>query len=192
MFLANIDQENVFYDILEGNNAFLSYKQKKFKNSRNWEFSKGVNPWFWSRNCHFFNFFFLANIAQENVFYDILERNKAFLRHKNKKFQKSRKWDFSKGVNPWFWSKNGHFSHFFLANIHQKNVFYDILEGNNAFLSYKKKKFKNSRNWDFSKGVNPWFWSRNRYFSNFFFFSQYSPGKCVLRYSRTKKSLSRL
>ena len=30
-FLGNIGQENVFYDILERKNAFLSYKNKKFK-----------------------------------------------------------------------------------------------------------------------------------------------------------------
>ena len=30
--------------------------------------------------------FFLGNIGQENVFYDILERKKTFLGHKNKKF----------------------------------------------------------------------------------------------------------
>ena len=35
LFLANIEQENVFYEILEGKNAFLGYKNKKFKKSRN-------------------------------------------------------------------------------------------------------------------------------------------------------------
>ena len=30
-FLGNIGQENVFYDILERENAFLGYKKKKFK-----------------------------------------------------------------------------------------------------------------------------------------------------------------
>ena len=30
-FLGNIGKENVFYDILERKNAFLSYKNKKFK-----------------------------------------------------------------------------------------------------------------------------------------------------------------
>ena len=30
--------------------------------------------------------FFLGNIGQENVFYDILERKNAFLGYKNKKF----------------------------------------------------------------------------------------------------------
>ena len=95
------------------NNAFLSYKNKKFKESKYWHFCKGVNPWFWSKNGHFSNFFFLGNIGQENVFYDILGRKKVFLSYKNKKFKKSKNWQFSKRVNPWFWSKNGHFSNFF-------------------------------------------------------------------------------
>ena len=62
-----------------------------------------------------------------------------FLRYKNKKFKN---WHFCKGVNPWFWSKNGHFSNFFLGNIGQENVFYDILERKNTFLGYENNKFK--------------------------------------------------
>ena len=112
-FLGNIGKENGFYDILEGKNAFLSYKNKKFKKSKNGHISKGVNPWFWSKNCHFSNFFVLGNIGQENVFYDILEGKNAFLSYKNKKFKKSKKWHFSRGVNPWFSSINGHLSNFF-------------------------------------------------------------------------------
>ena len=34
-FLVNIGQENVFYDILERKNAFLGYKNRKFKKSKN-------------------------------------------------------------------------------------------------------------------------------------------------------------
>ena len=33
--LGNIGQENVFYDILERENAFLGYKNQKFKQSKN-------------------------------------------------------------------------------------------------------------------------------------------------------------
>ena len=113
LFLGNIGQENVFYQILEQKNTFLAYKKKKLKMSENWHFFKGVNPWFWSKSVHFSNFFFLGNIGQENVFYDILERKNAFLGYKKKKFKKSKNWHFSKGVNQWLWSKNGHFSKFF-------------------------------------------------------------------------------
>ena len=94
-----------------------------------------------------FQLFFLNNIGQENVFYDILERNNDFLRHKNKTFKQSKNKDFSKGVNPWFWSKNGHFSNFlFSGNIGQENVFYDIQEQREDFLRYKNQKFKKSKN----------------------------------------------
>ena len=34
-FLGNIIEENVFHDILERKNAFLGYKTKKFKKSKN-------------------------------------------------------------------------------------------------------------------------------------------------------------
>ena len=128
-FFGNKGQENVFYDILERKIAFLGYKNKKFKKSKNCCFSKGVSPWFWSKIGHFCIFFFKGTIGQENVFYDILERKNVFLSYKNKKFKKSKNWHYSKGVSSWFWSKIGHFSiFFFLGNIGQENVFYDILQ----------------------------------------------------------------
>ena len=112
-FLGNIGQENVFYDILERKNGFLGYKNKKFKTTKSWHFSKGVNELFSFKNGHFCNFFFLGQIGQENVFYDILRRKNAFQGNKMKKFKPSKSWHFSKGVNPWFWSKNDHFSNVF-------------------------------------------------------------------------------
>ena len=62
----------------------------------------------------FFQVFFLGNIGKENVFYDIVEGRNAFQGYKNKKFKKSKNLHFSKRVNPWFWSKNGHLSTFFV------------------------------------------------------------------------------
>ena len=126
------------------------------------------------QKCPFFQLFFLGNISQENVFYDILEWKNAFLGYKNKKFKSWKNWYFSKGVNPWFWFKSGHFSNCFFGNIGQENVFYDILERKDSFLGYKNKKFKNSKNWPFSKGVNPEFWSKNGHFSNFYFWAIYA------------------
>ena len=153
-FLGNIGQENVLYDILERKNTFLGYEYNNIKKTKNWHFSKGDNPLFWSKTDHFSNFPFLGDRGLENVFYDILERKNAFLGYKNNKFKKSKNWHFSKEVNPWFWSKNGHFSNFYyLGNIGHKNVFYAIPEQKNAFLGYKNKKFKKSKNRHFPKGV---------------------------------------
>ena len=107
-----IGQENVLYDILERKNVFLSYKNNKFKKSKIWHYSKGVSSWFWSKIGHFSIFFFLGNIGQENVFYDILQRKIFFLCYNNQKFKKSKNCYFFKGVSPWFWSKIGHVSIF--------------------------------------------------------------------------------
>ena len=169
--LGNKGQEKVFvFDILEGKNAFLGYKNKMFKKSKNCHFSKGVNPWFWSKNGHFFNFFFLGKIGQENVFYDILERKNTFLGYKNKKFEKSKNCIILKRLIHGFWTKMSFFgTSFFYCKIDQKNVFDHILERKNAFLASKKQKIKKSKNWEFSKGVNPRFWIKNGQFFNFFF-----------------------
>ena len=133
--------------------------------------------------------FSLPNIGKENVFYDILERKNAFLGYKNKKFKKSKNCHFSKGVNAWFWCKNGHFSNFlFLGNIGQEKVLNDILQRKNAFLGYKNKKFKSRKIDIFPKGLTHGF---EPIFQPFFF-RQYIPRKCLLRYSTTKKRLSTL
>ena len=64
-----------------------------------------------------FSTFFFGNIGQENVFYDILDREKTFLGYKNKKF-KSRKIDiFSKGLTHGFKPKMAIFPSFFFGNI---------------------------------------------------------------------------
>ena len=140
----------------------------------------------------FFKLFFLGNINKDNVFYDILEQKNAFLGYWNKNLKKSKSSHFFKGGSPWFLSKNRHFSKcFYKLNKCQKNVSYDILQRKNAFLGYKNKKLKKSKNWHFPKEVNSWFRSKNVHFSNFFF-RQYRPGKCRLRYSRSKRRLSSL
>ena len=41
LFLGNLGQENVFYDILERKNTFLCYKNKELKKAKNCNFSKG-------------------------------------------------------------------------------------------------------------------------------------------------------
>ena len=51
---------------------------------------KGLTHGFGPKMAFFPSFYFLGNIGQENVFYDILERKNAFLRYKNNKFKKSK------------------------------------------------------------------------------------------------------
>ena len=117
----------------------------------------------------FFQVFFLGIIGPENVFYDTPERKNAFLGYKKKKFKMSKMAIFPKGLTHGLCPNMAIFRTFFVGNIGQENVFYDILEHKIALLGYNNKKFKKSKKSQLSKGVNPWFWSKNVHFSNFFF-----------------------
>ena len=133
----------------------------------------------------FFQFFFLGIIRQQNVFYDILERKNAFSGYKNKKSKMSRnqpkvlvrKWPF--------------FQLFFLGTIGQENVFYDILKRKYTFLGYKNKSSKSREIDIFPKWITLFLVQKWPSFQNFLS-RLYRPGKCLLRYSKTKKRLSRL
>ena len=80
---------------------------------------------------------------------------------------------------------------FIFGNRSQENVFYDILEGKNAFVGYKNKQFKKQKIEIFPKGLVHGFGRKLVIFACFYF-RQYRPGKCVSRYSRRNKRLSRL
>ena len=146
-------------DILQQKNAFLEYKNKKFKKSKNWDFSRRDNPWFWSKIGHFSIFLFLGIRGQETVIYDILDPKNAFLGYKNKKFKKS---------NNWFWSNYCHSSIFlFLGSTGQENVFYNILERKNALL--KNSSLKSQRIKIFPNGLNHGFGKKVAIFPSFCF-----------------------
>ena len=119
----------------------------------------------------FFRFSFLGKLGQKNVFYDILEEKKNPFYSKKTRSSKSQKIDiFPKALTHGFGPKMAIFRIFFLGNLGQENVFYDILERKNAFLRYKNNKFKKSKNRHFSKGVNLWIRSKKKaIFPTFFF-----------------------
>ena len=67
-FLDNIRQEHVFYDILEGENAFLCYKPTKFKKPKSEIFQKGSTHGFGQKMAIFPTFFFLVIEARKISF----------------------------------------------------------------------------------------------------------------------------
>ena len=79
----------------------------------------------------------------------------------------------------------------FLGNIGQENVFYGILERENAFLGYKKKSLKSRKINIFPKGLTHGFGPKMVIFPTFVF-RQYRPGKYLLRHSTAIKRLSRV
>ena len=66
-------------------------------------------------------------------------------------------------------------------------MFHDILERKKSFYAKKTKKFKKSKNYNFSIEVSPWFWPKIVKFSSFDS-RQNRPGKCVSRYCKKKKT----
>ena len=114
---------------------------------------------------------FLANIGNDNVFHDILERENSSLGYKNKQFKKSKNCDFSKGVNPWFWSKNDYFSKlFFFQAIQARKMCFTIFYNEKTPFQAIKTQSSKSRNIDiFLKGLTRGFGPKKAIFSNFFF-----------------------
>ena len=103
--------------------------------------------------------------------FTIFQNQKTPFQAINTTTSKSRKIDiFPKGVTHAFFPKVAIFETlFFYAIQGSKMFFYDILERKNTFLGYKNKRFKKSKNSHFFHVVNPWFWSKNGHFCNFFF-----------------------
>ena len=97
---------------------------------------------------------------------------------------------FPKGLTHRFGPKLPVFPIFFFIQYRPGKWLLRYYRKKNAFLGYKNLKFKNSRNWHFSKRVNQWFWSKYGRFPTFLFW-HYRLGKWLLRYSRLRKRLSR-
>ena len=113
------------------------------------------------------------------------EKN-AFLGYKNNKFKKSKNCGFCKGVNPWFLSKNGHFSNFFFQAIQNRKMFFTIFQNQKTPFQAIKTRSSKSRKIDiFPKGLTHGFCPKMVIFPTFFF-RQYRTGKCLSRCSRTK------
>ena len=83
------------------------------------------------------------------------------------------------------------FHFFFLGNIGQENVFYNILEQKNALLAFKTTRLNSRKIEIFPKGSTHGFGEKMAIFPCLFL-RQYRPGKCVLQSSRKKKRLSSL
>ena len=94
----------------------------------------------------FSNSFFLGKIGQKMLFM-IFQNVKRLSRLSKQKVQKVEKLTvFQKGLTHGFGPNMAIFATFFLGNIGQENVFYDIQEQKNAYLGYEHKQSKKSKN----------------------------------------------
>ena len=121
----------------------------------------------------FFQLFFIVNLGQENIFYDIIEQKNAFLGYKNNKFKKFKNSHFGKGVNPWlswFWSKNGRFSYFFFSPIQAKKMSLTIFQSEKTpFQAIKTTSLKSSKIVIFAKWFTHGFGPKMAIFPTFSF-----------------------
>ena len=115
-----------------------------------------------------------------------------FLDYKNKKFKKSKNWHFSKAINPWFWSKNGHFSNINFRQYRAGEFLLRHYRTKNRLTRLEQQEIQKVDKFTFFQGGLPMVLVQKWPFLQLFFFRQYRPGKCLSRYSRTKKCLSRL
>ena len=132
-----------------------------------------------------FLLFFFQAIQARKISFTIFQNEKTPFQAITRRSSRSRKIDiFSKGLTHGFGPNMAIFLIFFLGSIGQENVFYDILERKTPYQAIKTRSSKSRK---ISHGFGP-----NIASFPIFFFKQYRLGKCLLRYSRTKKRLSRL
>ena len=139
----------------------------------------------------FSQLFFLGNIGLENVFYAILSEKMPFQAIK-KKSLKSRKIDiFANRLTHGFDQKMAIFQLFFQAIQAKKMSFTIFWSENTPFQAIKTKSLKSRKIDILPDRLTHGFGPKMAIFRTFFF-RQYGPGKCLLRYSRAKTLLSKL
>ena len=118
-----------------------------------------------------------------------LERNNFFLGYKNKKFKKSKNClFFQNGLLQGLGPKMVIFpSSFFLARQARKMSFTIFQNEKTPFQAIKTRSSKSRKIAIFPKRLSHGFGPKMAFFPTFFF-RQCRPGKCLLRYSRTKKA----
>ena len=151
---------------------------------RQYRLGKWGNSWFWYKNGHFSNFFFQA-IQTRKMSFTTFYNEKMPLQAIKTKSSKSRRIDiFLKRLTHGFGSKITIFPTFFLGNIDQENVFYDFLEQKIPLQAIKTRSLKSLKIDSFPKLLTHGFGPKRAVFPTFFF-RQYRPGKCLLRYCTT-------
>ena len=143
-------------------------------------FSKGLVHGFGQKMAIFPTFLCQAIYARKMTFTIFYKKKNTFLGYKIKNYKKSKNWLFSKGVNPWFWSKNAHFSNFLFQAIQPRKMSFMIFQNEKTpFQAIKTRSSKSRKIEIFPKGLTHGFGPKMPIFPTFYF-RQYSPGKCLL------------
>ena len=157
----------IFMIFLTEKTPFQAIKTRSSKNRQIDIFPKGLTHSFGPKMAIFPRFFFRQHGRGKCLFMIFLNEKTPFQTIKTRS-SKSQKFDiFPKGFGP----KMAFFPTFFLRNIDQDNLFYDILERKTPFQA-KKTRSSKSRNIDiFPKGLTHDFGQKIAIFFNVFFYA---------------------
>ena len=179
-----------FYKQYRPGECFLRYsrtkkrlfgpKKQEVQKVQKLTFSKGVNPWFWSKNGHFTNFFFQA-IQARKMSFTIFQNEKTPFQGIKTRSLKSPKTDiFPKGLTHGFGPKMAVFPTLFLQAIQTRRMFVKIFQNEKTPIWAKKTRSSKRPIIDiFPKGLTHAFGPKMAIFPTFFF-RQYRLGKCLL------------
>ena len=93
---------------------------------------------------------FLGKRGRKDGFLNIVDRKEYFLEQKRELLKRCKKWQFFKGVSPWFFAKNRAFYHeCFFGKAWKKRSLFNILNRKEYFLDTKSEVLKPSENANF-------------------------------------------
>ena len=140
LFLALYAGKMSFMIVQNEKRPFLGHKIKKYKKSKNGDFSKGVSSWFCSKICHFSIFLFLA-IQVSKMSFTIVQNEKTPFQAIKSRSTKSRKIEiFPKGLIYGFGQKLAIFPSIYFRQYQPAKCLSRQSRRKNAFLGYKIKK----------------------------------------------------
>ena len=141
----------------------------------------------------FFQDFFLGAIQARKMSFTIFQNEETSLQAIKTRSLKRREIDiFPKGLTHGFGPKIAIFPIFFQALYASKMSFTIFQNEKTPFQAIKARSLKSRKiKFFFQRGLRMVFVVKRPFFQ-LFFFRHYRPGKCLLRYSKTKKHLSRL
>ena len=170
---------------------FQAIKKKSSKSRKIDIFPEGLTHGSGPKTAIFLNFFSQGILARKMCF-TIFQNEKTPFQAIKTRRSKSRKIDiFRKGLTHGFGPKMAIFSTFFFGNIEQE-ISFKIFQNEKTPIQAIKTRSSKRRKIDiFPKGLTHGFGPKMAIFQ-LFLLRQYRQGKCLLRYSGTKKRLCSL
>ena len=139
--------------IFQKKNIVLDYKKGVDKVQTCRVFERGQSMVL-VKNWNVFHLFYQAKLAKKRSCTICQKKKTTVLIIKKKQVKKSKNWDFSKGVSPWFWSKNGTFSIFLFEAKYTKKMTCTIcLKEKTPVLTIKTTSQKSRKIGIFPKGL---------------------------------------